>query len=76
MRELTTVSTFIVTGRGTAHVVECGEVAPELHEHVKLDGEPCEVLGVELPIHNGHSAIIIRRLIGGHGYSLSKGVLE
>lgn len=60
MRELTTVETFNITGRGVAHVVYVGDTPPELHEHILLNGQVCEVTGVEWPIRNGHTAITIR----------------
>lgn len=59
MRELTTVDTFNVTGRGVAHTVYVGGAAPGLHEHVLLDGELCEVIAVEWPLTNGYTAIVV-----------------
>jgi hypothetical protein len=63
MRELMTIETFNVTGRGVAHVVHVGETAPALHEHILLDGHVCEVTGVEWPIRNGHTAIVVAEII-------------
>lgn len=61
MRELTTVETFNITGRGTAHIVHVGDGAPQLNEWVDLDGATCLVTGVEWPIRNGYTAILVDR---------------
>lgn len=61
MRELSTVDTFTVTGRGVGHVVHVGDTVPELHEHVLLDGQDCEIVGVAWPIKKGETAILVKR---------------
>jgi len=59
MRELTTVETFTIAGRGTAHVVHVGDDAPKPNENVLLDGVPCRVTGGEWPIRNGLTTILV-----------------
>lgn len=60
MREFTTIETFDITGRGTAHVIHVDGAAPERHEVVRLDGIVCEVVGVEHPIRRGMTAILVQ----------------
>lgn len=65
MRELTTVETFCVTGRGLAHSVYVGDIAPKLNDVVLLDGQECTVTGVEWPISQaGYTSILVRRIAG------------
>lgn len=59
MRELTTLETFPITGRGTAHTVHVGDEPPKLDDRVLLDGEVCRVTGVGWPIIRGITSIIV-----------------
>ena len=64
MRELTTVETFTITGRGTAYVVHVGDEPPQLHEYILLDGLLCEVTGVGFPVRKGFTELTVRNVVG------------
>lgn len=59
MREFTTVDTFEITGRGTAHTVHVGDTPPNVGERVVLDSTECVVDGVMLPALNGLTALVV-----------------
>lgn len=52
VRELTTVETVEITGRGTLHIVQVGNELPKVGDGVLLDGDVRRVTGVDAHITN------------------------